>query len=384
MIPALSDRSQYNSLDDCVYLNQASLGLIGQPAVTAMHEFLDAVGRHGNMNMTDRDEVGFFGALREQAAELLCCGEERLAIVGSAGEMLSQLPALFRPPPRTRVLSISSEFPAITRPWLAYASENDCVLEFVDDTEREELTDALIRGIDERTSVVAISHVQFSTGSLVDVPRVREATRQVGAMLMIDVTQSAGAIPIDAASWDAEVVVCSGYKWLGGHGGVGLAVISPTFLSSPPPAPGWMGAPDPFDFQATQLPLAEDARRYTQSTMSYVSMKGLTVAIAELLRLGPTSIESHARSLATLLIDQLEGSDWMPFGGAGRALAAPHIVALTHRGGDVDIAMRALRDEGIVCSSRNGMIRVSLAHYNDEDDVRSLAQALKRSSSGGR
>jgi cysteine desulfurase/selenocysteine lyase len=207
MISSLSDRSQYSSLSDCIYLNQASLGLIGQPAVTAMHEFLDDVGRHGNMNMSDSDEVAFFSLLREQAATVLNCQPEHLAIMSSAGEMLSQLPYLFRPSAGSRVLAISTDFPAVTRPWIAYSEQNGRELHFVDDLIDHDLTETLIQSIDERVSVVAVSYVQFATGTRVDIPRLREATRQVGAMLMVDVTQAAGTIPIDAKSWDADVMV---------------------------------------------------------------------------------------------------------------------------------------------------------------------------------
>ena len=68
MINALVERSSYPSLNDCVYLNQASLGLIGQPAVQSMHEFLDNTARHGNLRMTDEEEVGFFESLRQRGA----------------------------------------------------------------------------------------------------------------------------------------------------------------------------------------------------------------------------------------------------------------------------------------------------------------------------
>lgn len=376
VISSLSDRSQFSSLQECTYLNQASLGLIGQPAVTAMHEFIDKVGRHGNLHMTDADEVAFFSELRVPASRLLNCREDRLAIVSSAGEMLSQLPYLFRPRKGSTVLSVATDFPAVTRPWIAYAAEHGCSVGFVDETPSGDLTEDLIDRIDDRTSVVAVSNVQFSTGSLIDVPRLREATRRVGAALMIDVTQAAGAISIAAQSWDAEVVVCSGYKWLGGHGGVGLAVMAPKFLDQSPPAPGWMGAPDPFDFDATALRLAADARRYTQSTMSYVSMRGLTVAIDELLALGDEAVEAHARSLARLLLNGLDGSRWSPYGAQERILAAPHIVTLTRDDGDVGSTVDALRQANIVCGSRNGRIRVSIAHFCDENDIRAFLAVL--------
>jgi len=378
MISSLSNRSQYSSLTDSIYLNQASLGLIGQPAVSAMHTYLDDFGRHGNLNMSDADEVAFFSPLRENAAALMNCPPERLAIISSAGEMLSQLPYLFRPPTGGKIIAVSSDFPAITRPWIAYAETHDNELQFVDEQIDKDLTEALIEKTDERTSVVAVSYVQFSTGTRADIHRLREATRQVGALLVVDVTQAAGAIPIDAKGWDADVVVCSGYKWLGGHGGVGLAVMSPRFLEQTPPAPGWMGAPDPFDFEATRLPLAKDARRYTQSTMSYVSLKGLTVAISELLAMDLDAVEAHAVSLATLLAEELEGSGWEPFRSADDKAASPHIITLSHQDGGIEAVEKALRDENIVCGSRNSRIRISLAHYNDESDVRTLTRVLRR------
>jgi cysteine desulfurase / selenocysteine lyase len=58
MAPSLSDRSDYPSLGEATYLNQASLGLMGQPAAAAMHTFIDNVARHGNLFMSDADEIG--------------------------------------------------------------------------------------------------------------------------------------------------------------------------------------------------------------------------------------------------------------------------------------------------------------------------------------
>ncbi len=378
MISSLSSRSQYSSLTDSIYLNQASLGLIGQPAVSAMHTYLDDFGRHGNLYMSDADEVAFFSPLRENAATLLNCLPERLAVISSAGEMLSQLPYLFRPPAGGKIIAVSSDFPAITRPWIAYAESHDNELLFVNEQMDKDLTAALIEKTDERTSVVAVSYVQFSTGTRADIHRLREATRKLGAFLVVDVTQAAGAVPIDAQSWEADVVVCSGYKWLGGHGGVGLAVMSPEFLKQTPPAPGWMGAPDPFDMQATRLPLADDARRYTQSTMSYISMRGLTVAIGELLALGSKKIEAHAKSLARLLVDELDGSSWAPYRSIDDKAASAHIITLWHPGGGVENTVKTLRDANIICGSRNDRIRISLAHFNDENDIRSLVRVLRQ------
>jgi cysteine desulfurase/selenocysteine lyase len=378
MISSLSDRSQYNSLNNAIYLNQASLGLVGQPAVSAMHAYLDDIGRHGNMYLTDAEEVALFNPLRANAAALMNCPTEQLAIMSSAGEMLSQLPYLFSPPAGSKFISISTDFPAITRPWIAYAETHELEMQFIDEQRDADLTESLIEAIDERTAVVAVSYVQFSTGTIIDLHRLREATRNKGAYLVVDVTQAAGAVPIDSKNWNADIVVCSGYKWLGGQGGVGLAIVAPELMKQTPPAPGWMGAPDPFDMQATKLPLAKDARRFTQSTMSYMSMCGLTVSLGELLTMGAENIEAHARSLAKLMREKLTDTNWTPFRAIGDRAASAHIIALENPSADVEKTVKVLREKNIVCSSRNNRIRVSIAHFNNEADISTLAKILRQ------
>jgi cysteine desulfurase / selenocysteine lyase len=376
MISPPFNRLDYPSLRQSAYLNQASLGLISQHAVTAMHTFLDNVARHGNLHMSDSDEVAYFETLRERASRLLHCDSSRVAIVASASEILGQLPMLLQPRPKSTILAVSSDFPAITRPWLRLAALGNHTVRFVDDQPSCDLTDTLIEAIDESTSVVAVSSVQYATGTVVDISRLRQSTVQVGARLIVDATQAAGATWVDAVAWDADAVVTSGYKWLGGHGGIALAVMSPLLLEQIPPLPGWMGATDPFGFDATSLSLANDARRYTQSTMSYVSMAGLVVAIELLLSLGEARIEAHARSLAAMLVSGVSRSGWQPFRGVGDPAGSPHIISLGHPSESVQATVERLRTHNIVCGTRSGRIRISLAPYNDESDVNAVSEAL--------
>src|SRR5499427_9240987 len=81
MTSSLLDRSQYPCLRDNVYLNQASLGLIGQPAVAAMHGFLETVARHGNLYMSDHDEINYGHTLRGVASRLFHSDPSRIAIL---------------------------------------------------------------------------------------------------------------------------------------------------------------------------------------------------------------------------------------------------------------------------------------------------------------
>src|SRR5260370_5471339 len=140
MISSPFDRSDYPSLRHSVYLNQDSLGLIGQPAATAMHTFIDNVARHGNLYMSDRDEVAYCETLRERASRLLHCDSTQVAIVASASEILGQLPMLLQPRLKSTILDVSSDFPAITRPWLRLAALKNHPLPFVDDPRTRHFT----------------------------------------------------------------------------------------------------------------------------------------------------------------------------------------------------------------------------------------------------
>ena len=377
MTSSLFDRLDYPTLDENIYLNQASLGLIGQPAVTAMHRFIDDFARHGNCYMSDADEVAYLNSLRVVAAELFGAPLAHIAIVAGASEILGQLPLMLQPKAGSTVVAVASDFPAVTRPWLRQEIQQTHRIRFVEDTQSGDLTDALIEAIDENTSVVAVSSVQFATGTIVDINRLSEATSQAGARLIVDVTQAAGARSLEVSAWNADAIVSSGYKWLGGHGGVALAVMSPRLLENLPPMPGWMGASEPFEFDAKSLLLANDARRYTQSTMSYVSVACLTTAIEQLLALGEEKIEAHARKLASQLIEGASQYGWCPFRALSNSAASSHIIALAHPEKSAEETMKTLVDRNIFCSSRGGRIRVSLAPYNDESDINALIRALE-------
>jgi selenocysteine lyase/cysteine desulfurase len=137
-----------------------------------------------------------------------------------------------------------------------------------------------------------------------------------------------------------------------------------------------MGAPDPFHMDATRLRLAPDARRYIQATMSYVSVVGLTVAMDQLLGRGIDQVEEHAGRLAGQLVETVEPKGWSPFRRPEDAAASPHIVSLGHPSHDLAETTDRLWAAGIVCSARGGRVRVSLAPYNDEEDIARLVDAL--------
>ena len=379
MVDALSLRSGYPCLDQSIYLNQASLGLLHDQTVEEMTEFLSTVARYGNLKMTDKQEANFLDPLRGSIAKLLQAQPENIAILSSASELLSQVPNLCSPEPNSKIILVSTDFPSITRPWLTNKKTDDLKICFVNEVPNADLTQTIIENIDPNTSVVCVSYVQFASGTRIDIKKLAKYTKEVGAKLVVDVTQAAGAIPINISEWSADILVCSGYKWLGGHGGVAFGFLSNELLRKDPPTIGWFSNENPFDMEATKLNLSKTAAKYTQSTISYISVVGLKTAIQQLLDIKISSIMKHSDKLAKILFSMLEESDWKSFRPTTSNEFSSHIISLTHPCADtVKSTFEQLSKKGLICGIRNGRLRISISHYNNSNDIKYLGASLLR------
>ena len=377
-IPSLVPRDRYAALERCTYLNQASLGLVPLATMDAMEAFLRQTAQFGNLYLSDDQETAILNGLRTSAAELLGTSADAVAVIASASEGLGQVASVLEPEPGT-VLLVRSDFPSVTYPWLAAAERREISLRFVDDQADRDLTQALVDAIDRATAAVAFGVVQYATGTRVDARRVAERAHEVGARVVVDATQLAGAGVVDAIGWSADALVTSGYKWLSAHGGVALLAIAPHLVPRVPALVGWKGTDRPFALDPLTLRLADDARRFELSTMSYASAIGLESSIASLSSLAFEQIEQHARRLATYLIERVAPLGWRSFRPMNDPSAAPHIVSLRHADHDPGVTAERLASEsGIICSGRGGGLRVSLHVYNDDGDIDRLAEALER------
>jgi cysteine desulfurase / selenocysteine lyase len=377
-IPSLVPRDRYAALERCTYLNQASLGLIPVPAIDAMDTFLKQTAQFGNLYLSDEQEAAILDGVRSAGARVLGTSADAVAVVAGASEGLGQAISLLEPE-RGTVLLVRSDFPSVTYPWLAAAERGGISLRFIDDRADRDLTLDLVEAIDPGTAVVTFSVVQFATGTRVDAGRVVERAHEVGARVVVDATQLAGAGLVDTIGWGADALVTSGYKWLSSHGGVALLALAPDLVTRLPGLIGWMGAQRPFDLDPLKLRLADDARRFELSTMSYVSAIGLESSIAMLSSLGFERIDEHAQHLAAHLVDRVAELGWRPFHAPGDPSAASHIVSLRHADHDPAVTAERLASESrIICGRRAGGLRISLHAYNDGEDVDRLVEALRR------
>ena len=166
-------------------------------------------------------------------------------MVGGASEALGQL-AILTGAAGGEVVLVASDFPSVTYPWLGARERLGMAIKWVEDVPDRDLTAALVDVIGDGTTVVCVSAVQYATGSLVDVGEVVRRARAVGARVIVDVTQMAGAMAVSLRAWSADALVCSGYKWLSTHGGVALLAVDDALLEAVPALVGWKGSEHPF------------------------------------------------------------------------------------------------------------------------------------------
>jgi cysteine desulfurase / selenocysteine lyase len=340
-----------------------------------MTRFLEDVAQHGNARLSDEAEEAILDDLRQAAALLFDAPSSTIAVVGGASEGLGQIAAALATS-SSEVVLVGTDFPSVTYPWLGAQRRLGSVLRWAQDEPTCDLTSVLVDAISDCTSVVCFGAVQYATGTAVDVGTVVKRAHEVGAKAIVDVTQLAGADVVRVREWSPDAVVCSGYKWLSGHGGVALLSLSDEFITTPPFI-GWKGTEHPFEFDAMTLALARDARRFELSTIAYCSATGLVSSIAMLLDVGVPTLAQHSLSLAHELVDQVRPLGWQPFRAPGEVGASNHIVSLRHETLDAAKVQATLAAEHrVIVSSRRGSLRVSLHGYNDSSDVEALVDAL--------
>jgi cysteine desulfurase/selenocysteine lyase len=236
--------------------------------------------------------------------------------------------------------------------------------------------DSLARLVDDRTSVICVSHVQFATGCVLALEQLSDLARAHGAKLVVDATQSAGMVPIDLSAVHVDALFAGGYKWLGGPFGAAVVYLDPELLDPLRPAlVGWRSTPDPYTLDARSLAWAPSARKLEFSTMSYTAAHALGGALEYVLAQGIERIAVHDVALADRLIaglDELGAQILTP----REAQAHAGIVTARFPGRDGERVAGELNAANVIVSPRFGSTRFATHLFNDERDVDTALDVL--------
>jgi selenocysteine lyase/cysteine desulfurase len=376
-LSSLVPRTDFPILTDWAYLNQAAIGLVPAPVRRAAAQFEKDVGSNGTIGFDDEAEKVAVEGPRAAAAALIGAATEDVAITTNATDALNQLAWGLRPARGSSVVSIDMEFPSVTYPWLRLSEQTGCEVRLLRASEQaESLTiDGLAGLVDDKTQVICVSHVQYATGHLLDPLALRALADSVGAVLIVDATQSAGVVPLDVSA-GMDALVASGYKWLSAPCGAAFCYVTPALRERLRAPVGWRSTIDPPAFDATRIRYSQDARILECGTPSYSAALGLGAAIDYLTSLGRRQVHNHVLAASRALMQGLEqlGAELVtPTGDASRA----GIVSARFPGHDAEAITRSLFGLKIVVGSRLGALRLATHVYNDGDDIDRALNAIE-------
>lgn len=358
------------------YLNAASVALMPKAAGQATVGWQRDLAEKGTVHFDEEAEAKVFDALRQAGARLLAAEPDEIACVSSASEALCSFAWALSPGRDQNVVSAGIEFPSVVYPWLRVAQTTGCQVRLASARDNRIDPGELAGLVDDRTTAVCVSHVQYSTGQRLDLAPLAHIAHSHGAVLVVDASQSAGAVPIDVVAEGIDVLVTAGYKWLCGPFGAAILFVRRDLHSEVEPGlVGWRSTDQVWDFRPDRIEWAPGARRFEFSTMAYGTAVGLAVAADYLLSIGIEEIHRYDLGLAEQLVEGLAG--------LGAQLVSPwgqdkrsSIVTARFPGHDQARVAHRLNEQGVVVSPRIGSVRFSPHLYNTPDDIERALETL--------
>jgi cysteine desulfurase/selenocysteine lyase len=365
LFPATADRA---------YLNTAAVGLASRRLADTYHRVVDQWVESG---FDFRDGERAANAARAAAARLIGADADNLALIpalsSAAGLVASQLgPAT----PGQNVVIGAREYSSNNFPWRQLAAKGYDVRQVAFRNGGLEPEDVAER-VDDATTLVAFSGVQSATGHRSDVAAISTVARAVGAIVFVDASQLLGALPVADLLPHVDVLASSDHKFLLNAGrGMGYCYLSPDAQQRFTPVnAGWRAGRVPFEsFFGPEMELSPTASRF-DSSISWIAAYGNEAALEVFDELGADAIYHRNVELTDLLRSTLEEVGWAPVDLAARNRSTITSVPLDDR--DPAALLGVLSERGIVCSERDGNLRVSIHFYNHEDDIDRLSAALK-------
>lgn len=350
-------RSAFPVFQHAVFLNAGSDGPLPEVAVDAARTTLDRALRDGRRieHFQARTEAG--AALRSHYARLLGADEGDVALTTSTSEGLARVIGGMRLEPGDEILIADGEHPGLLAPVMAARARGVTV--------RSAPLTTLAEHVDDRTTLVACSHVGWSTGEVAD-PRLAD----MDVPVLLDGAQGIGAVPTDVRALGCAAYAGAGQKWLCGADGTGMLWIDPAFAERVAPY-----APPYEAFRDTSLGLDSgfhpDARRYDTPSLALELLVCSVAAFEVLAAAGWDAVHVRATSLAATFADRLAG--------AGMKVAPRGQTTLVSWEDDDPAATAArLAGAGVIVRSFPGLpyLRASVGAWNDESDLDRLMETL--------
>lgn len=328
----------------------------------------------------------FIGAeqLRKEFAQLIHVKNPRkIVVIPSASYGIATVARNVKIGKGDSIVINHEQFPSNVYAWMRLAAETGASVRIVAPPETLQnrgkiWNERLLEAIKPDTKVVSIGHVHWADGTLYDLEQVRARTRDVGAKLIIDGTQSVGALPFDASRIKPDALICAGYKWLMGPYSIGLAYFSDSFEGGVPLEENWISREGSENFAGlvNYAPNYQDgALRYEVGERSnFILVPMMIEALKQVNRWGQDDIQSYCRAIARDAIKTLRDRGcWIE----EESARSQHLFGIRlPKGGSLDKIKVKAKQRKISISFRGEAIRVSPHVYNSKEDFAKLVALI--------
>jgi selenocysteine lyase/cysteine desulfurase len=375
VLPLAEYREEFPIFRTTRYLNSCSLGALSRRAREAHQDYLDQWERRGAsawydtwLPAVERLRAGYAGVIGAMPGDI-----SLHSCISSALSVLAEALDYSR---RPRVVTTSLDFPTVSYQWLAKGGRG-IEVEVVESPDATTVPlERLAAAIDDRTALVATSHVFFTSGAIQDLRALAALTHSHGALLLVDGYQAAGQVPVDVRALGVDFYCAGGLKWLLGGSGIAFLYVRPELQERLEPGiAGWFGHATPFRFDPYRLERAADGRRFDLGTPSVAAVSAQLAGLSYIEEIGVPAIRHATLALTEELIALASERGLRP-------KVAPHpaersgIVMLPRQDPHADV--RRLAERGFIVDARPGHVRVSPYFYNVPEDHRQMLEQLTR------
>jgi selenocysteine lyase/cysteine desulfurase len=348
-------RAEFPLLDRYIYFNACSLGPLPRRGRAALAQYADDWDGKGTP-VWYSDWLPLLNRFRGKVATLLGAPAGSTAIAPSVSVALTTLATgLPLPAGRNKVVIGELDFPTIGHQWL---SRPDFQVEFV--PSRDGMTippEDFAERIDDRTALVATTHLFYTTGYLQDVRAIADAAHAKGALCLIDGYQTCGCVPLDVKKMECDAFVGGCLKWLSGGPGNAFLYVRPDLISKVrPQGTGWFATRDPFSFTLQELVFADDARRLETGTWAMASHYAGLAGLELILEVGVANIQARLRDLTSRILERCDEAGVRTFTPRERERRCGIVTLECDHPEEVEAA---LHREGVIVDSRPGRVRLS-------------------------
>jgi selenocysteine lyase/cysteine desulfurase len=366
-------RDLFDIAEGTAYLDCAKMSPLSRASIEAGRRGLERKAHPWNVkaeHFFDESE-----AVRTLFARLIGSLAADVAIIPSVSYGMATVMANVPIAAGQTIVTLAGDFPSGILASRALARRAEARLVTVSRPEEGSWTSAILDAIDGGTALVVAPHTHWVCGSLIDVEAIGRRCRSVGAALVLDTTQSTGALPLDLAAVDPDYLIATSYKWLMGPYSLGFLYVAARHQQGRPLEEAWIVRSNARDFRSLsdyEEGFAPGARRFDMGERANFALLPVAgTAIGQLLDWGVADITETLGAATARIEARLREREVLAQEGR-----APHFLSVRFPGGLPEGIEQRLAAADVHVSLRGDRMRITPHLYNDEADAERLFSAL--------